>query len=404
MVTRILLSTTVHWPSTARLASAFAAVGAQVDALYPARHVNAKSRFISGRFLYNPLLPLPSLALAIEESSPDLIVPCDDRAVRHLLSLYGRNPNSDVGSLIAFSLGRIQSYPEMFSRSRFIAAALREGVAAPQTMDAEDIDALDLALLETGLPAVLKSDGSWGGGGVVIARTQEQAHKAFARLSAAPSRLRSLARTFHRRDAHFLLDALSPPHATVSVQAYVAGEPATTSVACWQGRVLASIHMDVLETSDPTGPASVMRRVDCPQMEETAHRLVARFGLSGLHGLDFMRDAAGNVHLIETNPRATQSSALALGPGHDLVAAMTGCIAPSARGARPLVTTNDIFALFPQEWRRDPNSGWLRSAHLDVPWDEPEVLKACLNPGEPVPKFPQSDGMRAAAPKVLTAE
>ena len=67
MVTRILLSTTVHWPSTARLASAFAAVGAQVDALYPAGHVNAKSRFVCGRYLYNPLLPLPSLALAIED-------------------------------------------------------------------------------------------------------------------------------------------------------------------------------------------------------------------------------------------------------------------------------------------------------------------------------------------------
>ena len=117
-----------------------------------------------------------------------------------------------------------------------------------------------------------------------------------------------------------------------------------------------------------------------------------------------MRDAAGNVHLIETNPRATQSSALALGPGHDLVAAMAGCIAPSVRGARPLVTTNDIFALFPQEWRRDPNSGWLRTAHLDVPWDDPEVLKACLNPGEPAPKLPQADSTSAAIPKVLTAE
>ena len=270
MVTRILLSTTVHWPSTARLASAFAAVGAQVDALYPAGHVNAKSRFVCGRYLYNPLLPLPSLALAIEESSPGSY-----RSVRRPRGSASAvapppvTPNSDVGSLIAFSLGRIEDYPEMFSRSRFIAAALREGrVAAPHTLDVEDGDALDLALLETGLPAVLKSDGSWGGGGVVIVRTQEQAHKAFARLSAAPSRLRSVARTFRRRDAHFLLDALSPAQRRSAFRPISQANPATTSIACWQGRVLASIHMDVLETSGPTGPASVMRRVDCPQMEE----------------------------------------------------------------------------------------------------------------------------------------
>jgi hypothetical protein len=379
MVPRILLSTTVQWPSGARLAGAFAAVGVQVDALYPAGHVKAKSRFVSGHHIYNPLFPLPSLARAIEAASPDLIVPCDDRAVRQLLALYHRNPHSDAGSLIAFSLGRIESYPALFSRSSFIAAALSEGIAAPTTISVDDIDTLELALAEVGFPAVLKSDGSWGGGGVVIARTREQAHEAYRRLSSAPSRLRSIARTFRRKDTHFLLDALSPPHALVSVQRFV-------------------------ETSHATGPASVMRHVECPQMEVAAQRLAARFRLSGLHGLDFVRDAAGKAHLIETNPRATQSSALALGPGHDLVAALAGCISPSARGARPLVTTNEVFALFPQEWRRDPNSAWLRTAHLDVPWDDPDVLKACLNPGEPAPELPKPDRAPAALPQALTAD
>jgi len=404
MVTRVMLSTTVNWPSTARLAGAFAGVGARVDALLPAGHVGTKSRFVTGRHIYNPLLPLPSLALAIEESWPDLVVPCDDRAVRHLLALHSRNPNSDVGSLIAYSLGRMESYPVLFSRSGFIAAAMREGVAVAHTLTVEDIDALDLALLETGLPAVLKSDGSWGGGGVIVAHTPEQAHKAFWRLAAPPSRLRSLARTFHRRDTHFLLDALSPPDPVVSVQRYVGGTPATTSFASWQGRVLATIHMDVLETTTPTGPASVVRRVDCPQMEEAAQKLASRFMLSGIHGLDYMRDGNGRVQLIETNPRATQSSALALGPGHDLVAAMAGCIAPTAGGARPRVSENPVVALFPQEWRRDPRSIWLRTAHLDVPWDDPEVLKACLNPGETEPAMPRRDAAATGRSQILTAE
>ena len=31
---------------------------------------------------------------------------------------------------------------------------------------------------------------------------------------------------------------------------------------------------------------------------------------------------------------------------------------------------------FPQEWLRDPNSRYLREYPVDVPWDEPELLKA----------------------------
>jgi hypothetical protein len=172
------------------------------------------------------------------------------------------------------------------------------------------------------------------------------------------------------------------------LQHFVPGTPATTAFACWQGRVLASVHMDVLETVRPNGPASVMRRIHCPHMELAALRLAERFGLSGLHGLDFIRDPDGRVHLIEINPRATPTSALALGPGRDPTAALAASVSPSIQGARPAPTDNPVIALFPQEWRRNPDSDWLRTAHLDVPWDDPAVLRACLEPGEPAPECP----------------
>jgi len=99
-----------------------------------------------------------------------------------------------------------------------------------------------------------------------------------------------------------------------------------------------------------------------------------------------VRDGAGQPHLIEMNPRATQASAFALGPGHDLTAALMGAFAPSARWPRPLLTENPVIALFPQEWRRDPASLWLHSAYPDVPWDDPDVLRACLAPGQTPPE------------------
>jgi hypothetical protein len=394
MAPRILLVTTVNWPTSARLAGAFAGVGAHVEALFPPGHVKGQSRFVQGRHHYTPYFPQGSLITAIARAQPDLIVPCDDRALALLRTLHGETPGKAVAALIERSLGNLESYRVLTARSDFIAAARAAGVAAPQTVPIQSEQDLESELSRLGYPAVLKADGSWGGEGVAIVRNLEQALHAWRKFSAAPSRTRSLARAVLRRDAHFLRQAIHPPHVAVSLQRYVAGQPATSAFACWKGRVLATIHMDVLETTIPNGPASVMRRTDCAQMEKATVRIAERFGLSGLHGLDFVRDAAGEPHLIEINPRATQSSAFALGPGHDLAAALAACVSPSVRGARPLATANPIIALFPQEWRRNPNSAWLRSAYLDVPWDDPAVLRACLEPGEPAPERrpdPQSE-------------
>ena len=33
---------------------------------------------------------------------------------------------------------------------------------------------------------------------------------------------------------------------------------------------------------------------------------------------------------------------------------------------------------FPQEWLRDPESRWLREYPVDIPWDEPKLIKAML--------------------------
>lgn len=384
MAPRVLLTTTVNWPSTARLAGAFANAGADVEALLAPNHIASGSRYFGVRHVYEPLFPLRALAAALDRARPDLIVPCDDRAIAQLLELHAEAPHP----VIARSLGRVGCYRHLISRATFIDAAGTAGIAVPDTTYVPTGQALDAALVRIGFPAVLKADGSWGGDGVAIVRTPEEAHENFQRFSAMPSRLRSVVRAVKRRDLHFLHAAFAPAKPMVSVQQFIPGKPATTAFACWQGRVLAAIHMDVLETQDATGPACVLRRVECKQMEQAAVRLAGAFGLSGLHGLDFVRDEQGKPWLIEINPRATQSAALALGPGRDLPAALVGAVGNSVKGARPTVTENPVIALFPQEWRRNPASPWLATAHLDAPWDDPAVLRACLEPGETMPELP----------------
>ena len=323
MTERILLATTVKWPSAAYLAGAFAALGCSVEAVFPRGHALGVSRHVGRAHTYYPLRPHSSFAAAIAAAKPDLIVPCDDRAVSHLLSIEAQAP----------------------------------------------------ALKSVGLPAVLKADGSWGGDGVAVVRTHEEASRAFRKLAGPPSRLRSLSRAVLRKDAHFLQEALVPKTAPVQVQRFIRGKPATSAFACRDGEVLAAIHMDVVQSRGATGPAMLIERTDCNKMDEAARRIARRFGLSGLHGLDFVRDDDGVPHLIEINPRATQICHLALGAGHDLPSALL------SRPPRLTATDSPLIALFPQAWSTGRLSPDALAAYHDVPWDDPEVVSAAIGSG-----------------------
>jgi hypothetical protein len=181
------------------------------------------------------------------------------------------------------------------------------------------------------------------------------------------------------RDKTLVWPSLLRHRSVVNAQEFVSGREATSAVACWQGSVLASLDFEVLNKRDSAGPSSVVRLIDNAEMSAAAEKMVHRLNLSGLHGFDFMLEAhTGSAHLIEINPRATQVGHLRLGPGHDLPAALYAAVSGQAVAAAPRTTTNDTIALFPQEWLRDPQSPFLRSAYNDVPWEEPELLRACV--------------------------
>jgi len=367
MSRKILLLTTVKWPSAARLAGAFSALGCTVEAAFPPGHVLGVSRYLSRAHGYSALRGRASFSAAICDSEPDLIVPCDDRAVTHLLALAATMP--EIAPLLERSMGDMASYPVMMTRSQAIAAARDEGITAPLSLAVADEAELERALDVTGLPAVLKTDGSWGGDNVAVVPTVEEARLALRRLRRASSPLRKLTRAVLRKDAHFLRAVATPAAVRVHVQGFVRGEPATSAFACRDGEVLAALHMDVVAWQGATGPASLIRRTDCAAMDGAARKIARRFRLSGLHGLDFMRDEEGVSHLIEINPRATQICHLALS-GCDLAAALVG------EAARPAITDKPLIALFPQAWVGNAAGPNAPEAFLDVPWDDPATLEA----------------------------
>jgi hypothetical protein len=405
---KILLSTSVGWASVARLAHGFAAASCVVDAHAPGEAMLLASRYVKRRFAYHPLSPVASLRAAILGSRPDHVIACDDRAVAQMLKLYeesvGRDPY--LADLIQRSLGEPASYPELVSRVGFMARAKALGVRVPETQAITGEDDLDRFIADFGTPLVVKSDGSWGGDGVVVARTREQARAAHRRLGRTPSRLRCLARAVLRRDSHHITGAFSRKPAVVSAQQFIAGKSAASAFACWRGEVIGAIYYDVLVSQGETGPPNVIRRVDCQQLEEATRKIARHYRLSGIHGMDFIRDDKGDVYLLEINPRPTQGSTIAFGPGRDLPAALISRFLPGA-GMRPPVSS-DTVAIFPREWQRDPSSPYLTSAHHDVPWDDPGVLLACLRAADTrrgrtavsqhSPKHPSSAGGVARQP------
>jgi hypothetical protein len=165
----------------------------------------------------------------------------------------------------------------------------------------------------------------------------------------------------------------------VNAQTFVAGREATSATACWKGEVLAGLHFEVINKEGWSGPATVLRLIENAEMSAAANKMARRLNLSGLHGFDFMLEPqTGNAHLIEINPRSTQVGHLTLGLGRDLPAALYSAVSGQVVGPAPKLTEDDTFALFPQEWIRDPTSEFLQSAYHDVPWDKPELIRACV--------------------------
>jgi hypothetical protein len=339
---------------------------------------------VHSTYAYNGLAPLTSFADAITRAKPQIIVPGDDLATWHLHHLHSREQRSASGgtlcALIERSLGAHESFPIVYSRSSFIELARAEGVRAPKAGVIRNTDDLRTWVARMGFPTVLKANGTSGGDGVRIVHQLDEAERALRELLAPPLLARAAKRALLDRDQTLVWPSLLRRRSVVNAQAFVLGHEATSTIACWKGSVLASLHFEVVKKASPAGHATVVRLMDCEEMSVAVEKMTRRLSLSGLYGFDFMIEAGtGNAYIIEINPRATQVGHLSLGPGRDLPAALYAALSGKAVQAAPKVTGEDTIALFPQEWIRDPQSPFLQSGYHDVPWDEPEFVRDCVS-------------------------
>jgi hypothetical protein len=382
---KVLVATTYCWYPTARLAMALAIAGFMVDMVCPRRHPISKTKVVRKIHRFNGLAPLRSLRAAITDVEPDLIVSGDDLATRLLHRLYERErqdgrTGSVICALIERSLGAAESFPISYARAAFMEMAEQEGVRLPKTGVIGNGNDLKDWMIRNGLPAVLKANGTSGGVGVRVVRTGDEAERAFRLLQSPPRFLRAVKHALLDGDLTLVSPTLRREKFVVNAQAFIVGREATSAVACWNGKVLAALHFEVIKKTSSTGHATVVRSIENSEMAAAAQKIVQRLHLSGVHGFDFMlEEQTGNAYLIEINPRATQVGHLALGVGRDIPAALYASVSGEAVQPAQKVTEKETIALFPQEWIRDSESPLLQSAYHDVPWEEPELVQDCVN-------------------------
>jgi glutathione synthase/RimK-type ligase-like ATP-grasp enzyme len=388
----VVVVATVHWASTARLCLALAESGFEVVALAPDDHaLHGLSGIVVRSIGRTRAHGLSEIIRTVESRLPDLLVPGDERAIDFMRILYrraiggkGRNAGQ-MAALIEASLGSPSAFVFAAQKSRLVSLAQREGLLVPATNVVDDIHELRRLVAKAQFPLVLKQDGSSGGQGVRIVSNAADAEQSFVELRTSAGPRAAVKMALKKLDLSYL-DGLYRKRPAISLQEYIVGRPANRAVVCHRGEVLAGLSVEALQTSDATGPATVIRVLDSPEMSDAAARMVRHLGLSGFVGFDFMLEAVtGRAYLIEMNGRPTQICHLALDADSDMISALAARLSPVVLRRTIPNIDGPTVALFPQESWRDPDSGYLTTAFHDVPRHVPEFIAAYRSQVAPEP-------------------
>jgi glutathione synthase/RimK-type ligase-like ATP-grasp enzyme len=375
MTTNVLLvATATQWYGAARMARGLAEAGFAVSLLTPQNSPAEKSRFLTkvGHLAPNatPLDWVYAFAATARATSPRLVLPCDDTAVRLMQALALNPPDNlqpamrlELAALVVESLGPPAHYHESIDKTLISPAAEALGIRVPAyEVVSERSDAERFAQFH-GYPVVLKRSHSSAGQGVAICNDGAELAQAFAKLG-QPDGLR-------------LDDARD---GSLVVQARVPGRIHYHNSVAWKGVLLAGQAAEQLAAT-PRGPASAVRYYRSPELRAMSSALAEGFGISGIFVPEFVvHESTGEAYLLEINRRMTHGTHRGAAFGVDLCAALHAAVndVPSPTRADLDPGEEHFTVHFPLEWVRDPASRYLREYPVDVPWDEPELLEAMV--------------------------
>lgn len=377
MTTSVLLvSTATRWLGTARVPLALAQAGFEVSLLAPRESLATKSRSLS-KVGYLPADAnvdrwVQSFAAMVKAATPRLVFPCDDMAFRLLAMLVLSPPPAlqpalqlELAALIEESLGDPAHYRSSVDKVLLPAAAEALGIRVPPHAIVSSVDDATPFAATHGYPVVLKMSHGFAGQGVASCADRGELAAAFDRFRSMPA-----------------VDLDPAPPTRFLLQAHIAGRSVFHQIAAWKGEFLAGWAAEkIVANPDPTGPGTVGRYHRAPPIRAVVEKLVSGLGISGLAGSEFIVEhGTGEPYLLELSRRITPGTHRGRALGVDLCAALHARIAGVPCHSRSGLDDGEegLYALFPQEWLRDPSSPYLRNCSVDVPWGEPELIEAML--------------------------
>lgn len=378
----ILLAATLWWPLSTRLAIRFLEYGCRVSAVCPKGHLLRHVRGLDTIFPYRRLNSLTSLEVAIRQTIPDIVIPCDDRVVWQLHELHRLKP--DLRPLIEASLGSADGFERVESRDLLLETAETLGIRIPRTKLITSEEEIHNWFAEGARSAVLKVDGTWGGEGVTIAHSEQEARDAFQRFSQPSDFATAVKRLLVNREPLLLSSRSSQGRPAIILQQLIEGWPANLMLACWKGEVLSMVSVEVLASQGATGAAFLVRMIESDDMTKSGHLLAEKLQLNGFFGLDFQVDRlTGRPHLIEMNPRCTQLGHLPLPGGTDLVGALCAKLSGKACVTNEASVEGRVVAFFPQAGRWNSKSPLPSEVYNDIPQGQPELVRELVRPSWP---------------------
>jgi len=367
---------------TCRLPKVLSEAGFEIASLSQASSLLYNTRYLQRRFRlharrFAPIM-LADLERAHRNFRPDIIIPCDERAaslVRYWAAIERRAPghlSSGLLSCLMRSLGQLDTLDSRALKSETQRLARSLGLRTPREVAVDTSNEARQAAASIGYPVVLKLSHGAGGHGVRICDDEAALDKAFGAFDAGRSPIKAFRRKLLRRDWF-------PSRSNIAVQEFIPGTPAMTCAATVSGKTVAVISAFASQTARATGPASVVRLAPHEGMVNATSAMIEAFGATGFVSFDFVIDAAGQEYLLECNPRPTHilhlGGLVEVDLAKSLLEALNGTVPTIPQIVRDL---DRKVAFFPNEWRRDPNSPALTESHHDVPWDDPELIKAML--------------------------
>ncbi len=254
--TVLLVSTATRWLGTARMPRVLARAGFDVALLAPRDSLAAKSRYVS-RVAYlsvtaTPMEWLLLLVQTIDNVSPDMLVPCDEMAVRLLFTLVVEPPTGlDAGlqarlvALITDSIGDPRFFAASIDKTMLPAAANALGIPMPPCAVATRVEDAIAHARALGYPVVLKRRFGFAGQGVAMVSNRDE-------LAAAAKQLL-------RPDQ---LDLGGQREPRLLVQAYITGRCQSQALVALRGEPLECFGWERHVATNPVkGQTSVLRFV-----------------------------------------------------------------------------------------------------------------------------------------------